>query len=317
MSKYDVACIGILTADVMAKPVEALPEPGKLDRIDSIEMFSGGCAMNAAIDMAKIGISTALVGKVGNDSFGDFLLKELERNNISTAAMKVDNTAQTSASVVISSANGERSFLHTVGANATFCYDDIDWKVIEDSDIVFVAGTMLMDKFDGADCAKTLKRCKEMGKTTVLDTAWDSKNRWNEILLPCMPYIDIFLPSKEEAYAFSGVEDPAKTADIFFDMGVKKVAIKIGSKGCYLRESKDAKEVIYPCYNVPVVDTTGAGDSFCAGFLSGMVKGLDFYECGLFANAVGTHCVQAKGASTGIKSYEEIRKFMADYGELK
>ncbi len=307
----DVTCIGILVADVIAKPVDSIPKPGLLERIDSIAIYSGGCAMSAGIDMAKIGLKTAVLGKTGADSFGSFLREELEKYGVETKGVATDDTVQTSASVVISASNGERSFLHTVGANGTFCYEDVDWDVIEDSRIVFVAGTMLMDAFDGEDCARVLKKCKEMGKITVLDTAWDSRGRWMDVLRPCMPYIDVFMPSIDEAIELAGGEqDPAKIADFFFSMGVKQVVIKLGSRGCYLRETKEAEGVIIPCFKVKAVDTTGAGDSFCAGFLSGMAKGLSFSECGRFANAVGAHCVQAMGATTGIRSYEDIVAFM-------
>ena len=309
----DVACIGILVADVIAKPVDKIPKAGLLERIDSIAVYSGGCAMSAGIDMAKIGLHTAVLGKTGEDSFGSFLREELEKYGVETAGVATDTKTQTSASVVISAPSGERSFLHTVGANGTFCYADINWDILADSRIVFVAGTMLMDAFDGADCAKVLKKCKEMGKITVLDTAWDSRGRWMEVLAPCMPYIDVFMPSIDEAIELAGgEEDPAKIADIFFGMGVKQVVIKLGSRGCYLRETPDAEGVVIPCYKVKAVDTTGAGDSFCAGFLSGMAKGLSFTDCGRFANAVGAHCVQAMGATTGIRSYEEIMDFIRE-----
>ncbi len=309
----DVACVGILVADVIAKPVDKIPAPGLLERIDSIAIYSGGCAVNAGIDMAKIGLHTALIGKTGADSFGDFLRGELEKYGVDTTGLATDPVTQTSASVVVSASSGERSFIHTVGANATFCYDDVNWDVIEKSRIVFVAGTMLMDAFDGEDCAKVLKKAKEMGKITVLDTAWDSRGRWMDVLAPCMPYIDVFMPSIDEAIQLAGgEEDPVKIADKFFDMGVKQVVIKLGSEGCYLRETREAEGIVIPCFKVKPVDTTGAGDSFCAGFLTGMAKGLSFAECGRFANAVGAHCVQAMGASTGIRSYEEIQSFIKE-----
>lgn len=313
----DVACIGILVADVIAKPVDKIPGSGLLERISSIETFSGGCAMSAGIDMAKIGVKTAILGKVGDDSFGEFLRNELKKYSVNTDGLATDKENQTSASIVLSASSGERSFLHTVGANGTFCYDDVNWDVIEKSKIVFVAGTMLMDMFDGEDCARVLKKAKEMGKTTVLDTAWDSRGRWMEVLRPCMQYIDVFLPSIDEATELAGGEtDPDKIADIFFDLGISKCVIKLGSKGCYLRESRASEAKIIPCYKVEAVDTTGAGDSFCSGFISGMVKGLSFEECGRFANAVGAHCVMAKGATTGIKSFEEINAFIESRKQL-
>jgi len=306
----DVACIGILVADIIAKPVDSIPGKGLLGLLDGITLHNGGCAMSASIGMSKIGLKTAILGKVGNDGFGEYLKKVLTENNINTAGLVTDNGNQTSASVVLSDSGGERTFLHCTGANGTFCADDVNWKAIEDSKIVFVAGTMLMDAFDGEPCADVLKRCKEMGKTTVLDTAWDSKGRWMEVLRPCMPYIDVFLPSYEEAAELGGETELPKLANVFFNNGVKQVAVKLGGKGCYLRESKDADGITLPAYTVNAIDATGAGDAFCAGFITGLTKGMSFTDCGRFACATGAHCVSAMGATNGIKSYEEILKFM-------
>lgn len=266
--------------------------------------------MSAAVDMSKIGLKTALLGKVGNDSFGDFLKNTLIQNNVNVDGLVFDIENQTSASVVLSDSDGERTFLHCIGANGTFSKDDMNWDVIQNSKIVFVAGTMLMDTFDGEHCASVLKKCKDMGKTTVLDTAWDSKGRWMKVLEQCLPYIDVFLPSIDEAIELSGKEEPKEIADVFFNKGVKQVTIKLGSKGCYLRESKDAEGIIIPTYEAEVIDTTGAGDSFCAGFITGLVKGMSFKDCGRFANAVGTHCVSEMGATTGIKPMADILAFM-------
>ncbi|PWM47046.1 MAG: carbohydrate kinase [Clostridiales bacterium] len=307
----DVACIGNLVADVITKPVDKVPEAGLLERVDSIETFSGGCAMNAGIDMAKIGIKTAVLGKIGNDSFGAFLKDELVKYGVDVDGIVVDNKTQTSASVVLSSSTGERSFLHCVGANGTYDFNDVNFDVIQKSKIVFVAGTMLLDAFDGDGCARTLKKAREMCKMTVLDTAWDSKNRWMSLLEPCLQYVDVFMPSIDEAAKLAGTEDLDKIADCFFDKGVKHVVIKNGKHGAYIRETKDSDPIYLPTYTKEkVVDTTGAGDSFCAGFLTGLAKGFSFKDCGKLANAVGTFCIMAKGASTGIKSYEEICEYM-------
>jgi sugar/nucleoside kinase (ribokinase family) len=165
-----------------------------------------------------------------------------------------------------------------------------------------------MDAFDGEVCAAVLRKAKEMGKTTVLDTAWDAKGRWMSVLRPCMPYIDYFLPSMDEAVMLSGKKDPMEICGIFLEMGAKNVVIKNGEDGCFVHEEGKVMPVLP--YKCNAIDTTGAGDSFCAGFITGLIKGLDIVECGKLANAVGAHCVMEKGATTGIKSYEEIRVFM-------
>lgn len=119
----DVVCIGILVADVIAKPIDSIPAKGLLGLIDGISLHNGG-AMSASIDMAKIGLNTAILGKVGNDSFGEYLKSALIENNINIDGLAVDNKYQTSASVVLSDSGGERTFLHCIGANGTFSKDD-------------------------------------------------------------------------------------------------------------------------------------------------------------------------------------------------
>ncbi len=310
----DVLCVGILVADVITKPVSEVPAKGLLSRVDSIEMFTGGNAMTAAINISKLGLKSAVMGKVGNDAFGSFLINTLKEKGIETASVSVDDKVQTSASVVLSDPGGERTFLHCVGANGTFCIDDVNWDVVEQSKVVFVTGSFLMDTFDGEQTMQFLKRCKEMGKVTALDVCYDSKQRWGKVLNMAMPYIDIFLPSIDEAEQLAGCSDVEEIADVFFNNGVGSTVIKLGSKGCYVRKEKDASSVIIPAYKgITAVDTTGAGDSFCSGFLAAFASGEDFVECARFGNATGAHCVMAMGATTGMKSYKEIKEFMAKY----
>jgi sugar/nucleoside kinase (ribokinase family) len=309
---FDVACVGILVADAIARTVTGLPESGKLQLVDKIDLFTGGCAASAAIDMAKLGLNAAIIGKVGNDGFGKFMTAALKEEKVNVDGLRVDDIAGTSASVVTIDASGERSFLHYLGANAEFGIQDIDDEIIGKSRIVFVAGTMLMPRFDGAPCAEFLKKAREMGKYTVLDTAWDSKGRWMKVLEPCMKYIDLFIPSVEEAAMLSGKEEPEEIADAFLAMGVKTAVIKLGKRGCFIKNTDGEKHLIPTYMKFKAVDTTGAGDSFVAGFLAGLTKGCSLYECGKLGNAAGTHCVMAAGASTGIKSMEETLKFMEE-----
>ena len=306
----DIACVGILVADVLTKTVDKFPQKGLLEQVDSIELFSGGNAMTASINIKKIGLKTAIIGKIGNDSFGDFLESCLIKSGVETKGLSRDNNAQTSTSVLFSDKDGERTFFHWVGANGTFSINDVNWDVIDDAKIVFVTGTYLLNTFDGKETVEFLKKCKEKNKITALDVCWDSKGKWGELLNDAMPYIDIFMPSIDEAKMIAGKEEPEEMADVFFKRGVKKVVIKLGKDGCYVRESKDSEGIVVPSYKVKAVDTTGAGDSFCSGFLSAYAKGNSFLECAQFANATGAHNVMAKGATTGIKSYEEIVEFM-------
>lgn len=309
----DIACVGVIVADAIAKPVRIIPSKGKLELVDTLSLYTGGCAASAAIDMAKIGIKAAIIGKIGNDGFGNFMKNAFIENNVITDGLIINNNGSTSASLVIVTEDGERSFIHCQGENATLIENDIDYSIVERAKLVFVAGIMLMAKFDGDECAKFLRKCKELGKTTALDTAWDSTGRWMKVMTASLPYLDYFLPSYEEAVELSGKTEPEDIADVFLSMGPKTVVIKLGKDGCFIK-TIDGEKYRIPTYDrIKPVDTTGAGDSFCAGFLTAAVEGKSLEECGRFGNAVGTHCVMAKGASTGIKSEAKILKFMENY----
>ena len=119
------------------------------------------------------------------------------------------------------------------------------------------------------------------------------------------------MPSVEEAEKLTGETEHKKIADIFFEMGVKHVVIKLGKNGCYLRETKESEEKYFPTYNnITPVCTTGAGDSFCAGFLYGLSRDYKLDECCRIGNAVGSHCVMKIGATAGIVPFEQISQFM-------
>jgi sugar/nucleoside kinase (ribokinase family) len=304
----DVVCLGILVADVVGKPVDIIPERGKLTLVDRMELHSGGCAANTGVGLAKIGVDTMIIGKVGDDGFGDFMVSFMEKHGIDAGGIVKDKVAATSATMVMVHGDGERSFIHYLGANAEFTEDDVDFEKIKGSKILHVAGSFLMPKFDGEPTAKVLKKAQDMGITTALDTAWDSKGRWMSVLKPCLQYMDYFLPSFEEAKMIAGKEDYKDVAKVLLDEGVKVVGLKMGEMGCYIRTTDN--ELLVKPFRVDAVDALGAGDSFVAGFLTGVVNGWDLEKTGRFANAVGACCVTALGATTGIRSLEETVEFM-------
>jgi len=307
---FDVACVGNIVADVIVRTVDALPPKGTLVYQDSILLYNGGCAMSSSVDLSILGAKSAIIAKIGGDSFGEFLKNVLVKNGVDITGLKTSEYP-TSASVALISSDSERTFLHCPGANAYFTEEDIDWEVVEKSKIVFPAGMLIMPGFDGQPCANFLKKSRALGKITMLDTAWDSTGQWMKKLEPSMPYIDYFMPSVEEAEKLSGETEHKKIADVFFELGVGHVVIKLGKKGCYLRETKSSEGKYFPTYlNVKPEDTTGAGDSFCAGFLFGLSRGYALDECCRIGNAVGSHCVMKTGATAGIVPFEQIQKFM-------
>ncbi len=303
-----VVCLGILVADVVGKPIEAFPPRGTLASVERMELHAGGCAVNTGISLSRLGVSTAILGKVGADGFGDFLRQALEKNGIEAQGLVLDSSVSTSASMVAVHADGERTFLHHTGANAAYSAADVAWPVIEAADVLHIAGPFLMDKFIGSDCAGVLQQAKALGKTTTLDTVWDFTGRWLETLAPCLPFLDYALPSLEEARRITRQQAPRDIAQVFLDHGVGSVGIKMGEAGAYVRTS-GGDELTLPPMRVEAVDALGAGDAWAAGFLCGLTRGWDMEKTARFANAVGACCVQALGATTGIRPFEETLDF--------
>ena len=306
-----VACLGILVADVVGKPIEAFPPRGTLTTVERMELHAGGCAANTSIALARLGVSTAVLGKVGADGFGDFLRQTLQKNGVEVQGVVVDPAASTSATMVAVHADGERTFLHHTGANAAYSVADVNWPVIEAAGILHIAGPFLMERFIGTDCADVLRRAKALGKTTTLDTVWDFTGRWLATLAPALPYLDFALPSLEEARLLTGQIAPRDMAQVLLDHGVGTVGIKMGEAGAYLRTS-GGDTLTLPSLRVEAVDTLGAGDAWAAGFLCGLSHGWDLERTARFANAVGACCVEALGATTGIRSFADTNRFIEE-----
>lgn len=304
----DICCVGIVCADILGKPVDGLPERGKLKYIDNLVMQIGGCAANLAVGAAKLSASCGIVAALGKDGFGDFIGKTLKAAGVETKGiMRI--SAATSASFVAIDSKGERTILHNPGANGVFTAADIDLNFVAKAKYLFIAGTFLMPAFDGGECEKLLRFAKGKGLICCMDTAWDSTGAWLKKIGGSLKYLDWFMPSFDEAKEMSGESEPPKIAAAFKRMGAKNIVVKLGKDGCYV-EPENAAGFYSPTFKGPVADTSGAGDSFCAGFITALSKGWDLKKCAEFANAVGTCCVSKIGTTAGIKSMDETLEFI-------
>jgi len=170
-----------------------------------------------------------------------------------------------------------------------------------------VGGYFLFPELDGKPMADILNRAKKKGLTTSLDTAWDLKGRWMKALKPCLPYLDYFMPSEREVKMLLGYTNPVKAAKVFIRLGAKAVVVKLGEKGSYFL-NREGLELLVPAYRAKVVDTTGAGDCFCAGFIKGLSLGWDVKRSLQLGNAAGACAVEALGATAGIHSFQQVSK---------
>ena len=307
----DILIAGIAVVDAIARPVDQFPAPGGLRFFENLTISTGGCAINAAIALSKLGVPCEVAARVGSDMLGDFVSSELHRHKLSTRLLARDEDRTTSFSFAAVGASGERSFLHTTGANAALCLDDIPLDEVRSRKFLFVAGSMLMDAMDGAQTAELLREAQRARVATLLDTVFVESappSEWQRRIAPALPHLDYFVPSMSEARAMSGRDDPGEAARSFQGAGARNVAIKLGARGVFLRDAAGQERTV-PAFPVEhVVDSTGAGDCWTAGFLAGLATGLAATRAaasGIFFNA-GQVCSAGSRVLVQEKIYDEV-----------
>ena len=311
----DVYCVGQIVVDVLIKPVNSVNFDVDTKKVDNICLRTGGDCSNAAIALSKLGNKVGITMRIGKDCFGDFVLWEMKKNGIDITGLKISEEASTSVCVVLINKEGKRTFLYYGGANELLEYEDVIIPFIEKTKIVHVGGTFLLPNFDGEGAAKLFKIAQEKKKLTSMDVTWDTAGKWLETIKPCLKYLDFFMPSYEEAKKITGRNDPGDMASFLQDEGVKTVVIKLGKNGCYVKGPKE-ESFYLPAYDVKAIDTTGAGDSFVAGFLTGVIKNWGLRKCADFASAVSAYCIQNIGATSGIPGFNDVVKLMKKHENL-
>lgn len=303
----DVLSLGIYVVDVLGRPIDQFPEKGKLVLFDELGIHTGGCANNTALVLARLGISAGAMGKIGTDTFGDLILQTLTDNGVDVTGMRQDVDVSTSFTFVAIASDGERTFYHYIGANGELCEADLNWELIKTTKILHIAGALVMPRFDGAPMANVLREAKRLGITTSLDTAYDATGKWMETLEPCLHHVDIFMPSIVEAQQLTGMSECREIAQFFRNnYNIETIAIKMGENGSYI--STPETELSVPAYPVNIVDATGAGDAYVAGFLAGTIMGWELEAIAELASATGAACVTAIGTTAGIQNLEETLK---------
>ncbi len=306
---FRALCLGNVLMDVLVKPVDKLPPPGGLLSVKHVELALGGCASNTSVALSRLGVGTSLWGKVGQDHFSQFALQELDRSGVETSGMVKDPKVSTSATVVLVDSKARRSFLHSVAANDHIHRGDLKLSRLSYFNHLHIGGYFLFPALDGSPMAGILREAQGKGLTTSLDTAWDLKGRWIKALKPCLPYLDYFMPSEREVKMLLGYTHPVKAAKAFLRMGSKCVVIKLGEKGSYFLSRKGESGQV-PAFKAKVVDTTGAGDCFCAGFIKGLSLRWSLRECLRLGNAAGACAVSKLGATAGLRSFTQVCAYL-------
>jgi sugar/nucleoside kinase (ribokinase family) len=280
-----ILCIGQLVADVIVRPVDALPFPGRTDLVKDLQVLSGGCAANTASVLAKLGAQVQLAALIGNDVLGDAALADVKQSGLSLDAVVRDSEDPTSAVIVLISSTGERSFLYRNGCNEKLSNRHLPDAILKSASLVHVGGVF---KMHSLDVGELFRRAKSLGAITSLDTDWDPNGRWMKRLREALPKTDYLITNQEEAAMLAGQEDPRVAARELLARGAHVVIVKRGEHGSLL--CSPATEIELPAYRVAVRDTTCAGDSFVAGFLFGLSRGSPLAEAMRLGNAAGALC---------------------------
>jgi len=303
-----LAVLGNFVVDIIGKPIDRLPERGRLLMIDTLETHVGGNGPNTAAALGKLGADVMVFGRVGDDLYGRFLLERLQGWGVDTGGVTVDPRESTGVTLVPVDATGERSFIHHFGANAAFGPDDLNWDRLGQAGHLHLASFFVLPGMDGPAAAGVLREARRRGLTTSVDVCWDASGRWMDGLQPCLPEIDLLLPSEEEARQLTGLPEPEAQAARFRSEGVRTVIIKRGERGCFY--SGDEGDFAVPAFEVPVRETTGAGDCFIAGLLYARARNWGLDRSLRFANACGARSVQDVGAVTGLAPAGVIEEWL-------
>ncbi|PJB57065.1 MAG: carbohydrate kinase family protein [Candidatus Infernicultor aquiphilus] len=322
--------------------------PGHILEMSGLKLSTGGAVANTGIALKKLGINTALLGKVGTDALGKVILEILKKEGKTLAEnMIISGNEVSSYTIVLNPPDTDRVFLHYPGPNHTFTANDIPYEKIKSSRIFHFGYPPLMQKFyenDGKELVKMFQRIRKMKIITSLDMAMPDPESpagrvdWFKFFKNVLPLVDIFMPSIDELLymlrpeKYNKIYEKRERFDMvllnqlakqLIDYGTKVVAIKLGDQGLYLRTHQIEKsnlssiinhqdwnyrQLLSPCFAAEVKGTTGTGDATIAGFLAELLKGGEPEKCITLATAVGACCVEAVDATEGIRPLPEIIK---------
>ena len=303
MPTFDVSVVGLTILDVLGRPVSHVPERGGVTFIDEIRLTVAGPAGGTAIDTAKLGLKTRIVGATGQDEKGDFIRAVYRSHGVDTDLLAIAEGVPTSATILPIRANGERPALHNRGASDTFFLVEADYAAALDARFVHVGGTGLLAAFDGEPTRAFLAAAKAAGCVTTFDLIAVGPEHF-DLVEPLMPLIDYFLPSIEEASELSGRKDPLEAARFFLDRGVGTVAVTLGEDGSLIA-SRSGEVHRLPAFDVSVVDTTGCGDAYSAGFIAALARGHGLGFAGVIATAASGLVATGLGSDAGIVSWRD------------
>lgn len=312
---FDCVICGTCVVDAIVRPVP-LTKPiggGRLIHVEPIELTTGGVVCNTGIDMRRLGLRVAAASLVGDDLWAGIVRTRLAAEGLDVSGIETHPTLATSTTAALIDPSGERSFAHHVGAPAA-----IDLPYISRLLPLFARGRYAVLGYMGLlpalepGIAAAAALVRGAGCRVVLETAGSGGSL--DHLAPALPHVDVYVPSLDEAVQQTGCDEPRAIIGRFRECGAAGIlGVKLGTKGALL--SPAAGEFVdIPCIPAPgpVADTTGAGDAFLGGLLTGLIRGMPLREAGLLGAATAACCVTGLGATAGIRSFDETVRLTRD-----
>lgn len=309
MMQNRVHTLGLHIIDIVGKPILKIPESQDVVIIEEIHLCIAGTAAATAMALRKLGIDVSTIGCIGNDLMGRVLIDLMRVAGVDISRIRTVPGLPTSASILPIRPNGERPALHVIGATADLRESDICLDAIFPGDIFHIGGTFLIPGLDGEPTRRLAEAAKLRGAIVTMDFITYARPDLHEILIPTLPFLDYIFPNLEDAQYFAGLESREDVAKFYHAYGVGCTVITMGADGVSIWP-KNAEEILIPAIQVDVVDTSGCGDAFAAGFLSGLIEGLSIEECGFRGVACGSLVATGLGSDAGLQDRPQILKFM-------
>jgi len=289
--KFDVIGFGALNVDKLYR-VNKIAREGEESFILSVSESPGGSAANTIVGLGRLGAKTGFIGKVANDHEGQLLLDDFKKEKVNTEGIIVATEGKSGTVSAFVDKRGERALYVHPSVNDKLAFEEINLEYAKQTDFLHLTS------MDEKPFRTQKKLIEELSSVKVsLDPGEIYARKGLARLRPILKRCFVVMPSENELKMLTGkgFRESAKT---LLKEGANIVAVKLGEKGCYVTDRSE-NHLVKPC-KTKVVDTTGAGDAFCAGFLYGLVKGKDLYQCGRLGNFVASRCITKVGARTGL-----------------
>ena len=301
MKRFDVIGFGALNVDKLYK-VNKIAGPEEEGFIKGFEEACGGSAANTIVGLARLGCKVGFIGKVANDREGKMLLEDFRREGVNTKGIIKTKTGRSGTVMGFVDEKGERALYVDPGVNDTISFEEID------TGYACQAKFIHLTSFVGEKSFQAQKRLVENLPEDVkvsLDPGELYARKGIKALNPILKRTFVFMPNSRELTLLTGMEDHVNGAEKMLELGVRVVAVKLGGRGCYVTDGRESHHV--EAFKVQIVDTTGAGDAFCAGFLYGLLNGKSLKECAKLGNFVASRCIMKMGARTGLPRLEDLK----------